>query len=47
MKNENDYILKIKLNFSIRFNLSKLNILEITLLLDVVFTIISYMLNFR
>ncbi|WP_321994397.1 hypothetical protein [Clostridium butyricum] len=41
MKYKLDDIIKIKIRFSLKFNLSKLNILEIFLLLEAVLKLIS------
>jgi len=41
MKYRLDEIIRVKMELSIKFNLSKLNILEIFILLDMVYKIIS------
>lgn len=41
MKNNTDAILKVEIKLSIRLNLSKLDILEIFILLDVVYKLMS------
>ncbi|GEM_PF-5345373 len=43
MKTKNDTVLKVKIDSSLRFNLTKLDIVKITLLLEVVFKLVSYL----